>query len=317
MAMNQRMNRRAFAAAFGASALLAQRGFAQETGSASETGTTLPAADLPSMNQQGHRFELSSTFNGNFDSVPTDAPVYRMELLTYSLEQVQELAERLGIDAEVSDLGGESFSAQARDAQIYVTQGRVQYMSLAAAEDGDLQDDATAIATARAWLRERGILPGDVGDGTVLTRSDNPKRVVVGFQPIQPTPLISSTPIVSVSMGPNGQVLEATNGWAKITQDVVYQLRGADYAWQEVEGRRAWIDASLPTDQFAPGSSIGGAVVYTQLSLAYTTSGIPGENQYLQPVYVFHGELTPEGTDSRFQVRAFVAALINSNQPVG
>ncbi len=317
MAMNHRISRRGFAAILGTSALVGQRVLAQETGSPSETGAELPAADLPSMNQQGHRFEFSSTFEGNFDGVPNEAPVYKMELVTYTLEQVQDLTERLGIDAEVSDLGGDSFSAQSRDAQIYVTQGRVQYMNLAEAEEGDLQSDETAINTGREWLRSNGLLPGDVGDGKVLTRSDEPKRMVVGFQPVQPTPLISSTPIVTVTMGPNGQVLEATNGWAKLTQDVVYALRGADFAWGEVEGRRAWIDASLPTDKFPPNTSIGGAVVYTQLSLAYTTSGVPGENQYLQPVYVFHGELTPEGSEDRFQVKAYVAALINSNQPVG
>lgn len=317
MAMQDRMSRRGFAAMLGASALLVQRASAQDTGSPAETGAELPAADLPTMNPQGHRFELSSTFNGNFDGVPTEAPVYKMEQITYSAEEVEELAGRLGIDGEINDLGGNSYSVQARNAQMHVTQGRVQYMSLEPAEEGNLPGDETAIATGREWLRERGLLPGDVGDGRVLERSEQPPRLIVGFQPVQPNPLISSTPMVSVSVGPNGQVLEATNGWARITQDVVYQLRGADFAWQEVEERRAWVDASLPTDQFAPGSSIGGAVVYTQLSLAYTTSGVPGEGQYLQPVYVFHGELTPDGSESRFQVQAYVPALINSNQPVG
>jgi hypothetical protein len=317
MAMNNTMNRRGFAALLSATAMVGHRAFAQETGSPGETGSELPAADLPSMNEQGHRFEPSSTFEGNFDGVPTEAPVYKMELPTFTAEQVNELAERLGIEGEATDLGGGSFSVESRDGQLFVTQGRVQYISSSKVEDGDLPEDEASIATAREWLRERGLLPADVGEGTVLTRSESPKRVIVGFQPLQPRPLISSTPMVSVSMGADGQVTEAMNGWARLTQDVVYQLRGADFAWGEVEARRAWVDASLPTSEFAPGSTIGGAVVYTQLSLAYTTSGIPGENQYLQPVYVFHGELTPDGTDSRYQVRAYVPALINSNQPVG
>ena len=317
MAMTTKINRRGFAALLGASAFIAPRALAQDTGSPNETGAELPAADLPSMNEQGHRFELSSTFEGNFNGVPNEAPVYKMELLTYTSEQFTTLAETLGVEGEVSDLGGGSFSVQSREGQLYLTQGRLQYISSAEVEDGDLQDDATAISTAREWLRERTLLPGDVGQGTVLTRSESPKRLIVGFQPIQPTPLISATPMVTVSMGPAGVVTEASHGWAKLTQDVVYQLRGADFAWSEVEGRRAWVDAKLPTDQFEPGSTIGGSVVYTQLSLAYTTSGIPGESQYLQPVYVFHGELTPDGTESRYQVEAYVAALINSNQPVG
>lgn len=317
MEMNTRMNRRGFALLLGAGALAARTAAAQDTGSDTEIGEQLPAADLPSMNSQGHLFELSSTWEGSFDSVPTDAPVYKMELATYSQEQAQALTEAIGVEGDLQDLGSGSFSAQDRDGQLYVGQGRVQYISSAKVEDGDLQDDATAITTAREWLRQAGMLPADVGEGEVLERSDTPKRIVAGFQPLVPSPLISATPMVSATMAANGQVVEASNAWAKITQDVTYQLRGADFAWQEVEDRRAWIDASLPTDTWAPGSTIGGSVVYKQIALAYTTSGIPGERQYLQPVYVFHGEMKPDGDDRTFAAKAYVAALINSNQPVG
>lgn len=315
--MSTTLSRRGFTALLGVGALSVRSAMAQTTGSDTETGAALPAADLPSMNQQGHTFELSSTFEGSFDGVPNEAAVYRMELPVYNVDQVGELAGILGLDGEVSDLGGNTYSLQTRAGQLYVTQGRVQYISSAAAGDGDLANDEKSIGTAREWLRTMGLLPADVGDGTVLTRSEDPARVIVGFQPVQPSPLISSTPIVTVSMGPNAQVLEATNAWAKISQHLIYQLRGADVAWSDVESRRAWVEASLPTDTFAPGSKIGGSVVYTRLSLAYTTSGIPGEAQYLQPVYVFHGQLTPDGSDARFEVKAYVAALINSNQPVG
>lgn len=317
MAMNQKLNRRSFAALIGAGALISQTANAQDTGAPGETGSALPAADLPTMNEQGHTFEMSSTFEGNYDSVPTEAPVYKMELLTYNADQVKDLAERLGVDGEVNDLGGDTFSVESREAQMHVTQGRVQYMSFAAAEEGELQSDDAAITTAREWLRERGLLPGDVGDGSVLSRADEHQRIIVGFQPVKPSPLISSTPNVTVSMGPNGQVLEATNAWASLTQDQVYQLRGGDLAWEEVETRRAWVDASLPTDDYPAGSTIGGAVVYNQLSLAYTSSGVPGENQFLQPVYVFRGDFTPDGAEKSYTVRAYVPAIINSNQPVG
>lgn len=315
--MNTHVSRRGFAALLGIGALSARSAWAQSTGSDTETGAALPAADLPSMNQQGHTFELSSTFEGAFDSVPNEAAVYSMVLPVYTPDQVTEMAEILGLDGDVSDLGGNTYSLQTRAGQLYVTQGRVQYISSASVDEGELANDEKSIGTAREWLRTKGLLPADVGDGSVLSRSDDPARVIVGFQPVQPSPLISSTPIVTVSMGPNAQVLEATNSWATISQHLIYQLRGADVAWSDVESRRAWVEASLPTDTFAPGSTIGGNVVYTRLSLAYTTSGIPGEAQYLQPVYVFHGQLTPDGSDAKFEVKAYSPALINSNQPVG
>lgn len=317
MDINTRFNRRQFGALAAAGALLSRNVLAQTTGSDSELGESLPAADLPSMNPQGHVFELSSTFEGSFDGVPKEAPVYKLELSSYTIEQATDIAKAIGIEGDVNDLGQNTYTVQDRAGQLYVAQGRVQYISSARVDDGDLQDDATAMATAREWLRQANMLPADVGDGEVLARSETPKRIVVGFKPLVPKPLISAVPMVSATMGANGQVVEASNAWAQISQHDTYQLRGADFAWEEVEARRAWVDASLPTDTWTPGSTIGGSVVYNQLSLAYTSSGIPGEKQYLQPVYVFQGQMSPDGSDKKFTAKAYVPALINSNQPVG
>lgn len=283
----------------------------------SETASQLPAADLPTMNEQGHTFEFSSTFNGSLSEVPVEAPVYTMQTPTYTSEQVQERASEIGLDGDVQDLGNDTYTVEGDSGSLFVTPGRLQYISSEDAPEGDLPNDESAIASAREWLRVNGMLPANVGEGSILARIDDPGRIVVGFQPLSPSPLISSTPNVTATIGPEGAVLEATYNWAEITAGETYQLRGAEAAWTEVESRRAWVDASLPTDQFEPGSTVSGAVEYTRISLAYTTSGIPGEQQYLQPVYVFSGELTPDGSDQRYTVQAYVPALINSNQPVG
>jgi hypothetical protein len=283
----------------------------------SETASQLPAADLPTMNEQGHTFEFSSTFNGSLSEVPVEAPVYTMQAPTYTAEQVTSTADNLGLEGDVQDMGNGTFTVEGDAGSLFVTPGRMQFISSADAPEGDLPDDESAIASAREWLRVNNLLPANVGDGSVLARIDDPGRIVVGFQPVTPSPLISSTPNVTATIGPEGAVLEATYNWADIAAGETYQLRGAEAAWTEVETRRAWVDASLPTDQFEAGATVSGAVEYTRVSLAYTTSGIPGEQQYLQPVYVFSGELTPDGSDQRFPVRAYVPALINSNQPVG
>ena len=49
----------------------------------------------------------------------------------------------------------------------------------------------------------------------------------------------------------------------------------------------------------------------------WPTSGIPGEPQFLQPVYIFKGTVTPEGSEESFPIAAYVPALVNSRQPVG
>jgi hypothetical protein len=283
----------------------------------SETASLLPAADLPSMNEQGHTLEVSSTFSGTFADVPTEAPVYEMQITTYTSDDVAESASKLGLEGDVQSLGNDTYVLEDDSGSLYVTPGRMQYISSGTAPDGDLPSDDRAIAAARDWLRTNGMLPPNVGDGTIRARVEQPARIVVDFQPVSPAPLISSTPNVTAIVGPEGAVLEATYNWAELVAGDVYQLRGAEAAWTDVESRRAWIDARLPTDTFEPGMTIGGSVEYTRISIAYTTSGIPGEQQYLQPVYVFSGELTPDGSEQRFPVRAFVPALINSNQPVG
>jgi hypothetical protein len=282
-----------------------------------ETASQLPAADLPTMNEQGHAFEVSSTFNGSFADVPVEAPVYSMQAKTYTAEEVQDIASRLGLEGEIQDLGNDTYSVEGETGSLYATPGRLQFISSESEPEGELPSDEQAIASAREWLRVRNLLPANVGEGTILARVENPGRLIVGFQPVSPAPLISASPNVTATVGADGFVLEATYAWAELVAGETYQLRGAESAWAEVESRRAWIDATLPTDQFAPNTVIGGSVEYTQISIAYTTSGVPGQQQYLQPVYVFSGEMAPDGSDQRFPVKAYVPALINSNQPVG
>lgn len=288
-----------------------------ETELVSETASQLPPADLPSMNEQGHTLEVSSIFNGTFSDVPVEAPVYSMQITTYVADDVKAAAEQVGLEGDVQDLGNDTYVVEDDSGSLYVTPGRMQYISTEQSPEGDLPGDDEAIASAREWLRTNGLLPANVGDGSIMARIESPGRVVVSFQPLSPSPLISSTPNVTATVGQGGMIIEATYNWAELVSGDVYQLRGAEAAWTEVESRRAWIDANLPTDVFEPGTTIGGSVEYTRISIAYTTSGIPGQQQYLQPVYVFQGELTADGSEERYPVRAYVPALINSNQPVG
>src|SRR5690606_8753975 len=103
--------------------------------------------------------------------------------------------------------------------------------------------------------------------------------------PVKPAPLLSGDPSITVTLGPQGSILETSLRWAELSSGDIYQLRGADSAWAEVEGKRTYLQVSLPSDKFPTGATITGQATYTQVSLAYTSSGIPGEAQYLQPVY--------------------------------
>lgn len=282
----------------------------------SELSSTLPPADLPTMNEQGFVFELESSFTGSLESAPAEAPVYSIALEQQDLTSVREIATKLGIEGEVTDQGGGAFEAEG-NGSLYVTPGLVQYISASELPEGELPSDDEAIAYAREWLRQTQVLPTNLGEGAVETRVESPARVIVTFKPIEPTPLLSSYPGITIVMGPNGAILEASFRWADIRAGDVYQLRDAEAAWLEVAERRAYLQASVPGNVIPQGSAITGTATYTSLSLSYTSSGVPGEAQYLQPVFVFTGQLTPEGSEQSFPITAYVPALVNSEQPVG
>ena len=283
---------------------------------ASETTVQLPPADLPTMNEQGFVFELDSGFTGSLDQAPTEAPIYAMTQSTFDAASVEAIAARLAIGGALSDQGGGTFTVEG-NGSLFVTPGLVQYISTAAVTEGNLPQDEEAIAFAREWLRQTELLPPNIGQGDVVARVENPPRVIVSFKPVQPERLLSADPSITVTMGLNASILEASFRWAELSTADTYQLRAADAAWAEVAERRSYLQASIPPDTIAPGSTITGTATYTEVSLAYTSSGVPGQQQFLQPVFVFTGTLTPAGSTASFPIEAYVPAIINNQQPVG
>lgn len=282
----------------------------------SELATQLPAVDLPTMNSQGFVFQVESTYDGTPSGPPTTAPVYAMNEQSTNADQAKSIAGKLGVDGDIADGGNGSFSFSG-NGTLFVATGLVQYAAPGDSPAGELSPDPELVAAAREWLRAKELLPANVGDGTVQSKVASPAQAIITFQPVTPAPLLSSTPNVTVTVGAKGTILEASWRWADVTQADTYQLRPLDQALADVMSQRAFLQASLPAETYPDGSSITGKAVYSSISIAYASSGIPGEQQYLQPVYVFTGTLTPDGSTSSFPVVSYVPALANSNQPVG
>lgn len=287
------------------------------TAPASELAPQLPAVDLPTMNQQGFTFDLTSTFNGAMQSVPAQQPVYQLKQPQVDKDKVKEIAKNVSIKGDVQDQGGGTFSVQGDGGSLFITPGLIQYVSTTKDSGDKLPSDDEAIAYAREWLRQTSLLPPDIGDGTIRSRVDTPARMIVLFKPVQPAPLLSDFPSISVTVGAKGTILEAAIRWASITPGENFQLRPISQAWDDVAGQRSYLNTQLPSDPYKTGSTIKGKAVYTQVSIAYSSSGVPGQTQYLQPVYVFTGKLTPDGAKENYPITAYVPALANSNQPVG
>jgi hypothetical protein len=240
-----------------------------------------------------------------------------MQFPEINADQAKATAEQLGINGDIEDQGGGTFFASGEGGNLFVTPGLTQFISSQEIPEGDLPSDDEAIAFAREWLRQVGMLPANVGSGAVETRVETPPRIIVSFKPVQPAPILSASPNITVTLGPQGSILEASSRWASLSEGDTYQLRGAEAAWAEVEGKRSYLETSLEPGLFEAGATVTGSAEYTEVSIAYTSSGVPGEAQYLQPIYVFKGQVTPEGAEKSFPITSYVPALINSQQPVG
>ncbi len=287
-----------------------------EGGASGEVAEQLPPADLPTTNEQGLSFRLESTLTVGFTGISSEAPVYRLVPPAPTADAAATLAERLGIDGEVDDRGEETFVVSG-NGDLFVSPTLIQYISADPAGEGNSPDDDEAVALARDWLREACLFPPDLGDGTVVSRTGESARVVVLFRPAEPEPLLAAYPSVTVSLGPGGTVLEASSRWASILREERHQLRSAEEAWRQIERGEGYIEADFGEESFPQGSEVVGTAEYTSIGIAYTTGGLPGEEQFLEPVFVFTGRVTPKGSDQSYPARAFVPALADSGSPVG
>ena len=284
--------------------------------SSGELGAELPPPDLPSTNPQGYSFDLRASLNIGFSGVPKQASIYELRRTPLDRSAVEDLAASLGVSGEVEDRGDDTFAASG-NGQLFASIDLVQYLSPDQGGSGTLPDDDEAIAAARDWLRRSGLGPADLGDGRIAGRAEATGRIVVAFGPAEPERVLAAYPSITVSLGPDGVVLEASSRWATIRRTDLYQLRAAERAWSEVRDGRAYIEADLDQAGLAQGATVEGRARYDRIELAYTSAGPPGGEQYLLPIFVFSGELTLAEGDETVPVRAYVVALANSGAPVG
>lgn len=288
----------------------------QSPAAESELATELPPPDLPSSNQQGYVFNIESGNSIDLDALPREAIVYALVWKEPSARRAERIAENLGIDGEVVDRGNDTFDITG-EGEIYVSSDLVQYYSPDGPSEGELPDDEDSIAFAREWLRKAGLLPNDVDDGQIVARSEEANRVVVQFLPLEPANLLSAYPSAVVTLGPGGTVVEASIRWPSIERFDLYRLRDSKESWQEVQSGQAFLDVQVPDGIADENGLVEGEATYSSIEIGYTTSGLPGGDQFLQPVYIFTGRFTPEGSDRSYRIRAYVAAIANAGAPVG
>jgi len=84
-----------------------------------------------------------------------------------------------------------------------------------------------------------------------------------------------------------------------------------------VLSNQGYIEADIAAADLPAGATVTGTVTYNNVSIAYTTAGPPGGDQYLVPIFVFRGRMRLEGGEETYAIRTYVPALANSGAPVG
>jgi hypothetical protein len=276
----------------------------------------LPPGDMPS-GSPAEALNLQFNLDMSLQAVPSQATVYQIQRRQWTLEDVQNLASRLEIDAEVVDQGNGSFRAEGASASIYISPNSVQYIRPSAPDTvPELPGNDQLIEMARNWLTSNGLVGADVGTGQVLDRDAGSGRAFVQLKPVDPPSIISATPSAGVTVRGDGVVVEATLNWPASLYGSTYSLRSAEDLWADATQGRSFIEINV-NDLPANFQGAGATATITNASVSYTIAGNPQGTQYLVPVVVFSGTATIEGGASPVPIRLYVQAAAAQAIPRG
>lgn len=279
----------------------------------------LPPGDVPSGSSVPRPLELEYTLNMNVNQIPKSAPVYQLDARTWTQQEAANLAKALGITGAVQDQGGGSYRVSG-GGDLYISSGLVQYIagpaSAATPDTGRLAPNDTLIQAARTWLTRHNLAASNVGSGVVVSRDESAGQALVRIKPSQPETILSAVPSATIALSGSARVVEANVRWPGAMPSSSYGLRSGAEMWEDVLRKRGFVE--IPADSVPGGSgALTGQVSITGVSLAYTTAGLPGEDQYLVPLVVFTGQANLTGGSAPVPVKIYVAAVGAQTTPRG
>lgn len=277
----------------------------------------LPAGQMPSGNSTGRPLNFEYHLDMSLQMVPAQAPAYEMQARIWTAEQVQDLADSLGITGEVVDQGGGSFRVTGTGS-LYVSGNLVQYVSPQEATPvaAMLPPDDMLTEAARSWLVGHQIVGADAGQGTVLDRDEETGQAHVLIKPVEPQQIFSAIPSALITVRADTSVSNAEVHWPAGLRRSDYGLRTAEEMWADVTSGRGYIEID-PTQLPQGGGPIQGTVTATSASLAYTIAGNPATGQFLVPLVVFSGQAQIEGVEAPIPVQIYVQAVSAQAAPRG
>lgn len=269
----------------------------------------LPPPQLPS-GGAGQSLSLDYQLGASLETVPTTATVYQIEWQTYTEDEAATMAANLGIDGEVVSQGEGVFSIEDAESSLFVSPTVIEYSAVASGSGAGVPSDDVAIEAAWTWFSAAGISGITAGSADVVATEEGSGLSVVALWPENPSPNLAPTPSATIKVSGNGVVEEARVVWPSDLIGSDYGLRSALAMWEDVRNGNSFVSADL-----AEAGSGSGTVTITDISVAYTVSGNPYDEQYIVPLVVFGG--TAEINGVSVYVSAYVPAVYHQGNPLG
>jgi len=290
----------------------------------------LPAPNLPQPAYPPGQLTLQYELGFDLETLPAEAPVYRLVARRWDEASVTELARALGIEGEAVATPGGGFLVRSTAGQLVVSDLTIQYQAATPPAQETPSAESTPTVTpssaatlsdeelveaARSWLERHGLVTTPLGVGRVHERLPEAGVAIVIFGPADPNPVLSALPGATVTIGTDGTIRQAFVAWPAALEPSTYSLRPAEALWQDVVSGRGTIDVdeTIFTQASLP---LRGTARIEGAELAWVDAG-QGSTRYLTPVVRFRGTATFEGYAEPVEITVTVPAVAAQAAPRG
>lgn len=264
----------------------------------------LPPAQIVS-GTLSRQLDLTYSLDTAAVSAPQSALVYQLIWPERGVADVQSIADSLGMDASVDDLGGGSFQAIGDATELYVSPDVIQYVNREAEGAGELEDDATIASYAESWLSSNGLVSTSPGAATVMGRDDDAGIAVVFVKPADPSPMFAAFPSASITVTAGGAVQQANIQWPADYASSEYGMKSLNEVWNRVVAGEGAIEANL--SDVSGSGVVSGTFTVDEIGVGYSVaSGSSGD--FLVPLMVFYGTAVAD-TGESFPMTIYVSAV--------
>lgn len=265
----------------------------------------LPAPQLPS-GGASTTLSLDYQLGLSLENLPAAGTVYQIGWPVLTIDQAQAMADQLGIQGEVAQLGNGTFEVSGEAGYLYISPLETVYQSSATGE-GAAPTESEALSVALQWLLSTGLVGDNNDGGVVIATDDATGNIVTRFQPAEPSPILSPIPGATVTVGAGGTVVEAQIHWQNTFSASDYGFSAPINLWEAVASGQGYLEADLSGVDASSG--LTGTATMTSYSIAYTIAGGPSIGHYLTPVIVFEGTARIDQTGAEVPVSVSVSAV--------